>query len=47
MLILRYQCPDFQMAFKLRRINIQNNLLQMLKEMADKHRNKIELEKNI
>ena len=42
----RCQCRDFQMTFKIYRMNNHNNLAQKLKEMRDIHRNKIESEKN-
>ena len=46
-LIPRCQFLDFQIAFKMCRINNHNNVAQKLKEMSDIHQNKIELEKNI
>ena len=45
MLILRSQCRDVQISFKMCCINHQNNVAQKLKEMADVQQNKIELEK--
>ena len=43
--VLRCQCQDIQMVFKMCRINNQNDVAQKLKEMTDSHRNKIALEK--
>ena len=45
MLILRCQCLDFRMAFKLCCINNQNDVAQTLGEMTESNRNEIELEK--
>ena len=39
MLILRCECLDFQMAFKMCRINNHNDVAQKLKEMTDTCRN--------
>ena len=47
MLIPRCQCRDFQMVFKMFRINNHNNETQKLKEMTDIHPNKIDSEKTI
>ena len=46
MLISKFQCQDFLMAFKKCCINIHNNVAQQLKEMTDIHPNKIESEAN-
>ena len=46
MLILRYQCLDFQMALnEMCCINNHNNLAQKLKYMTDIHQNNIKLKK--